>query len=189
MKPENVDGLISHEQGVLLAKYAADAKVAVEIGSFRGKSAAYIASGLPANGKLFCVDPWQDSAQVREKQYSVAGNLQRFVENIEACGFTKKVTPLQGFSEDVSATWVGKIDMMHIDGGHDYDEVLTDIRCWMPHMRPGGVMLFDDWSSRFPGIDDAVHDMFDTVMLHNVGSYHGRHHKGARRWFAAAKVK
>jgi predicted O-methyltransferase YrrM len=185
MKPADVDGLIAHGQGLLLAGYASGAKVAVEVGSFRGKSAAYIASGLPYEGHLYCVDPWQDSPDVREKQYRTEDNLAVFKSNIAACGFKRRVTPVQGFSVDVAKDWYLPVDLLHVDGGHDYDEVLADIRAWLPHMTRGSVMLFDDWSSRFPGVDDAVHDMFDTVMLHNVGSYS----KGPRRWFAAAKVK
>lgn len=184
MKPEDVEGLISEQQGLLLKQYASQAQVVVEVGSFRGKSAAYIASGLPDGGRLYCVDPWQDSPDVREKQYRTGKNFAKFCHNIKSCGYWEKVVPIRKFSADAVKGWNLPIDMMHIDGGHDYDEVLADIVMWRPHMRDGGIMLFDDYSPRFPGIEQAVHEQFDTVTLHNVGSYH----KGALRWFAAAKV-
>jgi predicted O-methyltransferase YrrM len=184
MRPEDVDGLISNVQGELLREYAKDAYCAVEVGSFRGKSAAFIASGLPDGGRLYCVDPWQDSDEVRESQYRTGENFAKFCHNIKSCGYWDRVVPIRKFSVDAAKGWNRPIDLMHIDGGHDYDEVLADIQAWSPHMKDGSIMLFDDYSPKFDGIEQALHESFDTVTLHNVGFYS----KGPRRWFAAAKV-
>jgi hypothetical protein len=41
-----------------LANYARDTRLALEIGSFQGVSAAKIARNMPVEGILYCVDPW-----------------------------------------------------------------------------------------------------------------------------------
>ena len=37
--------------------------------------------------------------------------------------------------------------MIHIDVRHDHDAVLSDLRRWWPILRPGGVMIMDDYDS------------------------------------------
>lgn len=186
MKPKDVEGFISNAQGDLLAAYASQCQgqVAVEVGSYRGKSASYIAAALPDTATLYCVDPWQNSPTIRERQYRTDQNYAHFVANIEACGLSNKVVAVQGFSSYVASQWDKQVSFLHLDGGHEYDEVLSDLDCWMPHMAGDGIVVFDDYSPRFPGIEEAVHKWFDKVTLHNVGSYP----KGRLRWFAVGQV-
>src|SRR4051794_4248360 len=44
-----------------LARYAAGAHRAVEIGTYQGVSAVRIAKALAPEGTLFCVDPWPEA--------------------------------------------------------------------------------------------------------------------------------
>lgn len=136
MKPADVEGLISTVQGKLLARYAASVRgtVAVEVGSYRGKSAAFIADALPEGATLYCVDPWQDSPLIREARYRTDENYAEFVRNIAECGLSQKVVAVQGFSGQIAATWGRPVSLLNVDGGHEYDEVLTDLDGWMPHM-------------------------------------------------------
>jgi hypothetical protein len=34
--------------------------------------------------------------------------------------------------------------MIFIDGDHSYDGVKRDYACWIPHMVPGGILIFHD---------------------------------------------
>lgn len=190
MKPSEIDGLISDKQGRIMQDYARQMVpgVAVEIGSFRGKSACYIASVMPEGSHLYCIDPWQDSEVVREKEYRTNENFEVFVKNIEACGASENVTAIRDFSYNVSKSWDKPISFLYIDGGHEYDEVLSDIDGFVPHVISGGIVLFDDYSTAFPGLQQAVNKRFGSVKLHDVGKYESRKHGGHERYLAAARV-
>jgi hypothetical protein len=47
-------------------------------------------------------------------------------------------------SAQVAATWKRKIDILHIDGAHDYENVLKDLKLWAPHLKENGVILMHD---------------------------------------------
>ena len=38
-------------------------------------------------------------------------------------------------------------DLMHIDAAHEYDDATEDIRMWWALLRPGGVLLGDDFQT------------------------------------------
>lgn len=49
--------------------------------------------------------------------------------------------------------------MLHIDAGHEYHEVLQQMLLFAPFVRPGGIIIMDDYQDReFPGIEAAVLD-------------------------------
>lgn len=190
MKPQDVDGYISDVQGRTMQEYAATmpGTFGLEIGSYRGKSACYLASAMPENSHLFCVDPWEDSSKVREKQFRTTKNLDLFCENVEACGLSDKVTTVRGYSDEVAKWWDRPLGLLYIDGGHEYDEVKADIDGFLPHVIPGGIVMFDDYSDAFPGLMEAVNERFDAKVLHNVGAYDSRKNGGHVRYLAAARV-
>ncbi len=53
------------------------------------------------------------------------------------------------------------IDMLHIDGNHDYEFVSKDARLYIPHVRQGGIVVFDDvgWSGVRRVYDQAKEQM------------------------------
>lgn len=55
------------------------------------------------------------------------------------------------FSESRSHFPDRSIDLLHIDGRHAYEDVLTDYTEWLPTVRDGGVILFHDISEREKG--------------------------------------
>ena len=190
MLPKDVHGLISDEQGRIMQQYATEMvnDVAVEIGSYLGKSACYIGTAMPDAAHLFCIDPWNNSNVNRYKFKFTDENLLMFNENVRLCGLESRVTPIQGFSSEVSASWEKPISLLYIDGGHEYDEVLEDIDGFWPHMVSGGVILFDDYSEAFPGLVRAVNERFDDVILHDVGIYESKGKNRERRYLAAVRV-
>lgn len=59
-------------------------------------------------------------------------------------------TLICAYSYDVVSTWKAPIDLLFIDGDHSYPTVRADFDQWVPHVRPGGVILLHD-SRRAPG--------------------------------------
>lgn len=53
------------------------------------------------------------------------------------------------------------VDIIVVDGGHDYEQVKADIEAWTQHLRPGGILFFHDYKAtdapmQHPGVGQAV---------------------------------
>lgn len=118
-------------------------KVAVEIGSARGKSACFVGMALKENGsgKLFAIDPhartnWNDENSV--------DTLQVMRENIHRLKLEKQVEILRDVSSSAARRWMLPIDMLFIDGDHSYEGVKQDWELFAPFVTRFGVVVFHD---------------------------------------------
>jgi len=86
---------ISPEQGrffsILVA--AVGARNAIEIGTFTGYSAMCIAAGLPADGKLLCLDQSEEWTSVGRKYWEQSGLESKIELRIGDAGSTLAATP------------------------------------------------------------------------------------------------
>ena len=57
-----------------------------------------------------------------------------------------------------------KADLVYIDASHDYDSVLLDISLWLPRARMA--ICGDDYDAHWPGVGQAVHEMFPMDVEH-----------------------
>lgn len=57
-------------------------------------------------------------------------------------------------------SWNDKIDLLHIDGGHRYEDVSSDYNSWKPHLHENSVVLFHD-VEHFP---DTVGRFFNEIV-------------------------
>jgi hypothetical protein len=58
---------------------------------------------------------------------------------------------IKGYFEDVVKTWDKEIDLLHIDGLHDYNNCKNDCDTWAPLVKEDGVILFHDTISNPDG--------------------------------------
>jgi predicted O-methyltransferase YrrM len=132
-----------------------DNPVVVEIGSFQGKSSVCIAGGLLESGRggtLYCVDPFDLTNQEQYIKSKVNMNVtslrDKFNENTKDY---PNIIVQQGFSVDIAreSDIPDDIDMVFIDGNHDYAAVRADVETWVPCLKPGGVLAMHDVD--FPG--------------------------------------
>lgn len=56
------------------------------------------------------------------------------------------------------------LDFVFIDAIHLYEDVKQDIKAWLPKIRKGGMIAGDDWSRRFPGVEQAVRECLPSPL-------------------------
>jgi predicted O-methyltransferase YrrM len=82
---------------------------------------------------------------------------------------------IHGDSKKVGARWRSDgyplVDLVFVDGGHQYHEAKGDIEIWMPLIKPGGIMAVHDYEKTakiWVGVDKAVRelliDKYETVL-------------------------
>lgn len=55
--------------------------------------------------------------------------------------------PMWGYAGEEEILDHCLVDLLLIDAGHDYDNVSQDCEIWIPQIRPGGIVIFDDVAS------------------------------------------
>jgi len=51
-------------------------------------------------------------------------------------------------------------DIVYIDASHEYEFVIEDIKNWLPKVKKGGVLCGDDYVIGWPGVMQAVDEIF-----------------------------
>ncbi len=130
---------------------------AVEVGSYLGASTAFLGfAALHRAGTVHAIDPWTNDAMGAEGARDTWGEFRRNTEP-----FTHFIVPHQGFSADVHARETAiPCDLLFIDGDHSYDAVVTDLRCWLPSLKRGGVLAMHDIDA--PDVKRAFDDVVGT---------------------------
>lgn len=129
-----------------------DGATIVEIGSYLGRSTASLAWGCRGSHKhIFAVDTF-DGNQV---DFFERDFYQEFIENLKQINLFQYVTPVRGYSVDVAATWEKPINLLFIDGSHEYKDVLNDFEKFFPYVVSGGIVAFHDVSTEWPGVLDV----------------------------------
>lgn len=154
------------EKRALFAAAAQHGGVIVEIGSYLGASACFLAAGIrccPWGGRLHCVDTWCNDAMSegqRDTWDAFCCNTEKFADLIVAH---------RGRSVDVAATFDEQVDLLFIDGDHSYEGCHSDITAWLGKVRPGGLIYMHDvgWAEGVQRVirEELVHRMatFGTV--------------------------
>lgn len=133
----------------------------VEVGTWLGRSAAYMATEIAnskKNIKFFCVDTWQGSAEHREvvKNRDI---YQEFLTNIEPV--INIVTPYRMLSHEAAERFDdNSLDFVFIDASHEYVNVMIDLKAWYPKVKKGGVFAGHDYIQGWPGVKKAVDEFF-----------------------------
>jgi len=133
----------------------------VEVGSWRGKSSAFMAVEIANSRKpieFFCVDTWKGSPEHQDDPLVKKDQLfEDFLKNTHPV--SKLIKPIRGLSVEVAATFEdASLDFICIDAAHDYTNVLADLKAWWPKLRPGGMMIGDDFNKE--GVRKAVEEFF-----------------------------
>lgn len=125
----------------------------VEVGSWLGKSTAYMAEEIKRRYKqvkFFAVDTWQGSVNEPDLLRMVAeagGDLfPQWQKNMSRAGVLDFVTPMQMTSLAAASQFTdSSLDFCFIDGDHSYAAVRDDIAAWRPKMKPAGMLAGHDY--------------------------------------------
>ncbi len=130
-----------------------DPQIVVEIGVFGGKSLVPMAYALKAKGSgvVYGIDPWscQASAEGMDganktwwesiDHEAILSGLQTKVKQFQLSNYIKLVQ-----ATSVDADPIYGIDILHIDGNHSEAASYADTLKWVPLVREGGIIIFDD---------------------------------------------
>jgi len=111
---------------------------ALEIGTYEGFSAIWQLENIltDSTSTITCIDIFN------EKEIE-----DRFDQNIEATGVSYKVKKLKGSSEKMlRGLSLQEYDYVHIDGSHLAKWVLSDAVLSWDLIKPGGLIIFDDYN-------------------------------------------
>ncbi|MCS7232048.1 MAG: class I SAM-dependent methyltransferase [Elusimicrobiota bacterium] len=159
------------EEKLVLYKIASKVSdgFAVEIGSYLGASACFIAEGLSENAKLICIDTWRNEGMSE----GLRDTYQEFLKNTER--YKGKIIPIRGYSWDVVddvRKITEQISLLFIDGNHSYEAVKKDWLLYSPLLKSGGFAIFHDvgWAE---GVKKVVEELvkpisYDHMYLPNM---------------------
>lgn len=122
----------------------------VEIGTWEGAFAHAILLNTPSTTEVYCVDPYAAAPDLAKTSDWYEISQTEFDSKYEAAktrlsGFGDRVKFLRKPSAEAAADFEDEsIDVVYVDGDHDYKGVLQDIMLWWPKVKPGGYLLGDD---------------------------------------------
>ncbi len=155
---DQLEGWCSHEKAAVLIDLVLKVKpwVVVEIGVWGGKSLVPMAAALQFNGegKIYGIDPWSNTASIEEVMHpdnkAFWGKVdheavfQRLSHKIDLFGMKGQIELWKMSSEE--APPIEDIDILHIDGNHSEKTSYADVTKWVPLVKKGGWIIFDDMS-------------------------------------------
>ncbi len=124
--------LLCIEDKEALYRYAqnvSDNGIIVDIGTAAGGSALIMAMASKPTVRVFTIDP---------------AHNENFVENINKFNLSDKIEYLNFTSIKSFDNWNLEIDLLFIDGVHNYDGVKSDFETFGSKVKKGGVVAFHD---------------------------------------------
>ena len=170
--------------GWLIRKY--QIATSVDIGVYRGRSLfpQAIAHRSFTGGKVYGVDPWSN-VEAREKDnvalraaidafidttnfpaiYQEVNSLIRKLKLDENCKLIRERScdAIRHFERDDV-----RFGLIHIDGNHDTDRVMSDVTLYLPRLCPRGFVVMDDvsWDSVRPAyhvVSKRFHKVYQRI--------------------------
>jgi MMP 1-O-methyltransferase len=133
----DIPGWLTDEEGEALYELARACRgdgVIVEIGSWKGKSTVCLGLGSRAGSSVpvYAIDPHADY------------RFGDFKTNVDRAGIAELVRPIASLSQPAAEDFDESIELLFVDGSHEYDLVLEDFEKWVPKVVDGGWVAFHD---------------------------------------------
>jgi hypothetical protein len=170
--PVDFGGGCPLDKAYLIARLIRDCnlKRTVDIGVYRGRSLfpQALAHRRFTGGIVYGVDPWSVSEAREKDNPQLKEAIDRWVDNtdfhaiyrevdalVHALRYEDNCVLLRQTSAEAAAYFENNdisFDMIHIDGNHDTDNVVEDVRMYLPRLNYRGYVIMDDvsWESVKP---------------------------------------
>lgn len=161
--------------------------IVVEVGVWKGLSTIAMAQRLKTlglDGVVLAVDTflgssehWLDPETFAQLRFAdgYPTLFRTFAENVFSQNVQDYVLPLPVDSGNAFCILQGQgiePTVIHLDGGHDYDAVINDLRHWWRLLKIGGILIGDDYwvnSPSWPTVRAAFRDFFaEAGELENI---------------------
>ncbi len=158
--------LINETECSHLRAMASGKKTVVEVGTFFGGSAEALLQGMPDDGHLICIDTFKglsegitdiDLMTITERADQtgktdlmssdfiinyVRGRTGPYPQRVDIV-VKESAVAVRDFEPE-------SVDLIFLDAAHDYENVLADIRAWLPIVKRDGVLCghdYDRWGA------------------------------------------
>ncbi|MHB9097885.1 MAG: class I SAM-dependent methyltransferase [Syntrophales bacterium] len=139
-----------------LAREAACQGPCLEIGSYCGRSAAYLGLGCQESGGiLFSIDHHQGSEEQQpggeyydpellDPETGRIDTFSLFRKTLRELSLDDTVVPIVSRSDVAARYWKTPLSLIFIDGGHTFEAAFTDYNCWTSYLLSGGYLIIHD---------------------------------------------
>lgn len=126
-------------------------RTAFEIGTFNGGTTRVLAESVPTDGRVVTLDlPPIDFDQTQRAVGVTGRGVGRAYADSPAAG---KIVQLLQDSLCFDATeYACQFDLVLVDGGHEYRHGVADTRSALRLVKPGGIILWDDFEPYWHGL-------------------------------------
>lgn len=157
------------------------ASCCVELGVFGGSSLIPQALALRAlgAGRIIGIDPYSTAEALKTPpkedpnsrwwaQLDLDKIKRELLDRLDKLGLAEFASVRQQTSDAAAIDFAeGSIDLLHIDGNHSEEQALRDADTWLPKLRPGGILFFDDISWGFDRFErSTTGPAIDLIMQH-----------------------
>lgn len=166
LEADRIQGWMSSEELEWLARTSRDARVTIEVGSWKGRSTKAMA--LATLGRIYAVDHWRGSsnpADATSIEVAARGHdaiFAEFCENLKDEIASGRVIPVRMENREAARSLPlpsQGADFVFIDSDHGYERVREDILSFRPFVRPEGILSGHDFSPGWPGVVQAVAEL------------------------------
>jgi predicted O-methyltransferase YrrM len=145
-RADGIAGWLTRDQARLLYDEAGalgPGATILEIGSHQGRSTVVLGAAAAAlDGQVIAVDPF-----VEGRLFGGTPTRVEFERHVQEAGLQEVVRLVPEYSTRLRPDWTEPIDLLYIDGKHDYWTVSDDLQ-WVEHLADdGSVLVHDAFSS------------------------------------------
>lgn len=162
----------------------------LEIGSYHGRSTVVLAAHLAPGERLLVCDAFESETSDHYGNRPTPEKVRANVARVAGSAAADAVDIYQGLSTSLTLPAGQRLRFAHIDGGHDEETVLHDIRLAYRNLVGGGVLALDDfqhprWPGVTAGIDRARREITDLSV---IGDFNRRGELGRKLYLMKARA-